>query len=84
MIPSCLSVFFSGDISVVHFKSRMRFGYSFPRYQKRGSFSRITVYEPSVRPVMYCPEVRIKSECCCVRIFYNNVETSVIREEADI
>ena len=40
---SCVGVFF-GEISVVHFVSKVHFRYSFPRYQKRGSFIRIKVY----------------------------------------
>ena len=78
MIPRCLCVVF-GEICVVYFESRVRSRNSFPRYQNRGSFSRIEVYFPIVSPV-----VRIKSECCCVRVFYNNIETSVISEEADV
>ena len=35
---------FFGEICVVHFESRVSFRCSFPRYQKRGSFSRIKVY----------------------------------------
>ena len=54
VIPRCLCVFFR-DVCVVHFESRVRFRYSFPRYQKRGSFSRIKVYLPIVNPVVYCP-----------------------------
>ena len=42
--PDVYVLFFFGDIKVVHFESKVRFRYSFPRYQKRGSFSRIKVY----------------------------------------
>ena len=62
----------------------MRVMYTFPRYQKRGSFRRIKVYLPDVSPVCIVPMSEFRVSAAVLGFFYNDIKTSVIREEADV